>query len=90
MHGKPFDLLQGFIRWIGGQVVDELAHQFAALVGRTGPMRAYPPVRGGERGDKFNQAREHGWTVITRDADFGVLRRSISGLKVAAPFPARP
>ncbi len=36
------------------------------------------------------QAREHGWTIVTRDADFGALRRSISGLKVAAPFPARP
>ena len=36
------------------------------------------------------QAREFGWTVITRDADFSVLRRSIAGLKIAAPFPARP
>lgn len=47
-------------------------------------------------GNAFNdallacQAREHGWTVLTRDADVGALRRSISGLKVAAPFPARP
>ncbi len=35
------------------------------------------------------QAREYGWTIITRDADFGVIRRAVTGLKVAAPFPAR-
>lgn len=36
------------------------------------------------------QAREHGWTILTRDADFGALRRTVSGLKIAAPYPARP
>lgn len=36
------------------------------------------------------QAREFGWTIVTRDADFGAIRRSATGLKVAAPFPARP
>jgi predicted nucleic acid-binding protein len=36
------------------------------------------------------QAREHGWAVVTRDADFSALRRAIAGLKVVAPFPARP
>ncbi|MDP1860071.1 MAG: PIN domain-containing protein [Gemmatimonadaceae bacterium] len=36
------------------------------------------------------QTREHGWTLITRDADFRLLRESISGLKVVAPFPTRP
>lgn len=53
-------------------------------------------VRGSASGDGFNdalfacQAREHGWTIITRDADFGALRKMVGGLKVAAPFPARP
>jgi predicted nucleic acid-binding protein len=53
-------------------------------------------VLGAASGSAFNdallacQAREHGWTILTRDADFGGLRRSVSGLKVAAPFPARP
>ena len=35
-------------------------------------------------------ARELGWTVITRDSDFGKLRKLIPGLLVAAPFPRRP
>jgi predicted nucleic acid-binding protein len=53
-------------------------------------------VVGTASGTAFNdallacQAREYGWTIITRDADFGTLRRSISGLKVAVPFPTRP
>lgn len=52
-------------------------------------------VIGSASGNAFNnallacQARQQGWTIVTRDADFGALRRSISGLKVAAPFPAR-
>ncbi|MFM9013169.1 MAG: type II toxin-antitoxin system VapC family toxin, partial [Gemmatimonadota bacterium] len=37
-----------------------------------------------------SQAREFGWTIVTRDADFTALRRSITGLKVATPFPPRP
>lgn len=36
------------------------------------------------------QARECGWTIVTRDTDFTAIRRSVTGLKVAAPFPARP
>ncbi len=36
------------------------------------------------------QAREFGWTVVTRDADFAAIRRSVGGLKVAVPFPHRP
>lgn len=36
------------------------------------------------------QAREHGWTVITRDQDFQMLRSHISGLRVSVPFPERP
>ena len=36
------------------------------------------------------QAREWGWTLITRDRDFETLRAHVSGLKVAAPFPERP
>lgn len=35
------------------------------------------------------QAREFGWTLVTRDADLTAIRRSVTGLKVAAPFPAR-
>ena len=53
-------------------------------------------VRDTASGSGFNdallacQAREHGWTLLTRDQDFSLLRRTVSGLKVAAPFPARP
>lgn len=36
------------------------------------------------------QARELGWTLITRDQDFAALRSLVRGLKVAAPFPAHP
>jgi len=36
------------------------------------------------------QAREHGWTIITRDQDFQVLRSHIGGLRVIVPFPDRP
>lgn len=35
------------------------------------------------------QAREHGWSVITRDADFSLLRKIVTGLKVQQPFPER-
>ena len=36
------------------------------------------------------QARERGWTVVTRDRDFEGLRTLVGGLKVVAPFPERP
>lgn len=36
------------------------------------------------------QAREFGWTIVTRDTDFSAIRKSVAGLKVATPFPARP
>lgn len=36
------------------------------------------------------QAREHGWTVITRDRDLNQLRTNIAGLRVGAPYPERP
>jgi predicted nucleic acid-binding protein len=36
------------------------------------------------------QAREFGWTLVTRDSDFTAIRRTVSGLKTIAPFPARP
>ena len=36
------------------------------------------------------QAREFGWTIVTRDGDLSALRKAISGLKIAAPFPSRP
>ncbi len=35
------------------------------------------------------QAREEGWVVVTRDHDLQTLRPLISGLQVAAPYPAR-
>jgi len=35
------------------------------------------------------QAREGGWVVVTRDHDLRALRPLISGLQVAAPYPAR-
>ncbi|MGI8618245.1 MAG: type II toxin-antitoxin system VapC family toxin [Gemmatimonadaceae bacterium] len=35
------------------------------------------------------QARERGWVVVTRDHDLHALRPLISGLQVAAPYPAR-
>lgn len=36
------------------------------------------------------QARDHGWTVITRDQDLKQLRTQVSGLRVVVPFPERP
>jgi predicted nucleic acid-binding protein len=35
------------------------------------------------------QARERGWTVVTRDRDLHALRSLVSGLQVAPPFPDR-
>ena len=35
------------------------------------------------------QAREHGWTIVTRDEDFRALRPHVTGLQVIAPFPER-
>lgn len=36
------------------------------------------------------QARENGWTLVTRDQDFRALRTQVSGLQISAPFPERP
>lgn len=36
------------------------------------------------------QARERGWTIVTRDQDFDGLRALVGGLKIATPFPERP
>lgn len=36
------------------------------------------------------QARERGWTIVTRDQDFDGLRELVRGLKIATPFPERP
>jgi predicted nucleic acid-binding protein len=36
------------------------------------------------------QAREHGWSIVTRDRDFDTLRPLIKGLQVATPYPDRP
>ncbi len=35
------------------------------------------------------QAREHGWTVVTRDGDLRTLRALVPGLQVDTPFPER-
>lgn len=35
------------------------------------------------------QAREHGWLLITRDADFAALRSHVTGLRIGAPYPRR-
>ena len=35
------------------------------------------------------QAREYGWTVVTRDQDLTQLRPKVSGLRVSAPYPER-
>lgn len=86
------------------KALDVLDHAFLAPFERRGRIlapgdaawRRAAQVIGIASGNAFNdallacQAREQGWTIVTRDADFGALRRSISGLKVAAPFPARP
>ncbi len=37
-----------------------------------------------------HSARELGWVVVTRDADFATLRAHVRGLRVAAPYPRRP
>lgn len=86
------------------KVLEALDAQFLApferrgriLAPSTAAWRRAATTRGAASGSAFNdallacQAREQGWTIITRDADFAALRRVISGLKVAAPFPARP
>jgi predicted nucleic acid-binding protein len=36
------------------------------------------------------QAREGGWTLVTRDRDFESLRPLVAGLKFTAPYPERP
>lgn len=85
------------------KALEALDHLFLAPFERRGRIlapsasawRKAANVQKSASGGAFNdallacQAREHGWTILTRDADFAALRRSISGLKVAAPFPAR-
>lgn len=34
-------------------------------------------------------AREHGWVLITRDGDFGGIRKHVRGLQVHGPYPRR-
>jgi predicted nucleic acid-binding protein len=36
------------------------------------------------------QAREGGWTLVTRDRDFEGLRPLVAGLKFTEPYPERP
>lgn len=36
------------------------------------------------------QAREGGWTLVTRDRDFEGLRPLVAGLKFTKPYPERP
>lgn len=35
------------------------------------------------------QARENGWTVVTRDSDLRALRSHVKGLSVLLPYPDR-
>jgi len=37
-----------------------------------------------------SSARELGWVVITRDADFAAIRTHVRGLRIEAPYPRRP
>lgn len=37
-----------------------------------------------------HSARELGWAVVTRDADFTTLRAHVRGLRVVAPYPRHP
>ncbi len=86
-----------------GKALDVLNRLFLSPFDRRG--RVLAPTDGAWRraaqlretasGSGFNdallacQAREFGWTLVTRDQGFAALRRAVSGLKVAAPFPAR-
>ena len=62
--------------------------RLGVIVGRIGP--------GGLCASRQNdallavQARERGWTVVTRDQDFKGLRTLVGGLKITTPFPDRP
>ena len=62
--------------------------RLGVIVGRIGP--------GGLSASRQNdallavQARERGWTVVTRDQDFKGLRTLVGGLKITTPFPDRP
>lgn len=63
-------------------------HRMGVLRGRLGKTR-----RGADwQNDVLLacSAREHGWVVISRDADFGGLQLDIRGLRVEAPFPRQP
>jgi predicted nucleic acid-binding protein len=59
--------------------------RMGALVGQLGPAG----LRASRQNDVLLavQAREWGWTLVTRNRDFDALRPRVSGLKVAAPFP---
>jgi predicted nucleic acid-binding protein len=59
-----------------------------ALIGKIGPAG----LSASRQNDTLLavQAREGGWTLVTRDRDFDGLRPLLAGLKVAAPFPDRP
>lgn len=88
----------------GAKALDALDQLFLAPFDRRGRLlapsiaawRRAAELRGAASGSAFNdallacQAREHGWTVVTRDQGFTALRRSVSGLKVVGPFPTRP
>lgn len=56
-----------------------------ALMSRAGPAR----VSASRQNDLLLalQARENGWTIVTRDRDFTSLRTLVAGLRVTAPFP---
>lgn len=62
--------------------------RMGAIVGQLGPAG----LSASQQNDTLLaiQAREWGWTLITRDRDFEALRPHVSGLKLSAPFPERP
>ena len=67
----------------------------AAAWKRTGALMAEmgPTWQGAARQNDIllaTQARERGWTLITRDRDFEALQTRVAGLRVTAPFPMRP
>ena len=58
-----------------------------AVLGKLGSS----PITASRQNDALlaAQARENGWTIVTRDRDFHRLRALISGLTIATPYPRR-
>lgn len=65
----------------------EAWHRTGILLGELGLPRAHA----GWQNDLLlaSMAREHGWVLLTRDADFSGLRQHIRGLQIQPPYPRR-